>query len=125
MPQNTDQNQTQPQPQTPQPLPSNESILALVDQIFLLPPHTKDELKEVFPNMPEEEKKEFTTYVKSILEKQDEILSYLVKNNPQFISDLKDFNRSMKGKTLKDVEAGLKMKDDMDMKVLEKALKKS
>lgn len=134
MPQNNNQTQTQTQAQTQtqtstqprstQTLSSNEEVLALVDQVFLLPHHTKDELKEVFPNMPEEEKKEFVTYIKSILKKQDEILSYLVKNNPQFISDLKDFNRSMESKTLKDTEAEIKGKEDMDMKALEESLKK-
>lgn len=101
-----------------------EDINALVDKVFLLPPQTKKDLKEVFPQMPEGEKQEFLAYINSILTKQDEIITYLVKNNPDFLSELKAFNASNEKKMIANLEKEFAVKEELDMKALEEALKK-
>lgn len=101
-----------------------EDTLKLIDEIFLLPPKTKRELKEAFPYMSDEKKEEFSDYLDSILKKQDEVLGYLVQNNPDFIKELKMLGKVSTAKKLKSIEKESLAHEELDVVALEEALKK-
>ena len=95
-----------------------------LNKVFVLSPETKKELASAFPFMPEEEKKEFLAYIDELLKKQDEIITYILKNNPGFLMELKAFNAQSEKKYIQGVEATFKDQENIDLLALEEELKK-
>jgi len=98
--------------------------IAKLNKVFVLSPTTKKELEAAFPFMPEEEKKEFLAYIDELLKKQDEIMGYIIKNNPGFLIELKAFNAQSERKYIQGVEETFKDQENIDLLALEEELKK-
>lgn len=99
-------------------------IADLTNKVFMLSPETKQKLEEAYPSMDENTKKEFFAYIEGIIKKQDEILTYIIKNNPDFLSELRAFNASTDRKNIKEIESTFREQDEIDLLALEKELSK-
>ncbi len=97
-------------------------IKELISKVFILSPDTKKKLEEAYPFMDEKTKEEFLSYLEGIIQKQVEILTYIIRNNPDFISELKAFNASNNRKNVQNVEKIFAEQEEMDLLALEKEL---
>lgn len=103
-------------------IPNIKDVLSMIDEAFLIPPKTKEELKEAFPGMTPDEKEEFIKYIESVIQKQESVLSFILKYNPGFLTELKEFNAENERAGMKEIEKQVRKRDEDEMMVMETTL---
>ena len=99
-----------------------KDVLSMIDKAFLIPPKTKEELKEAFPGMTTDEKETFVEYIESVIQKQENVISFILKYNPGFLTELKEFNAANERTGMKEIEKQVRKKDEDEMDVMETTL---
>ena len=99
-------------------------IEEFTNKVFMLSPEVKQSLLEAYPMMDENTKQEFLAYIKEIIAKQEEILAQILKNNPDFLSELKTFNALVVRRNIKAIEDEFNQQEEIDLLTLEQELSK-
>jgi len=99
-----------------------KELQEMIDGFFLVSPRMKKELKETLEFIDEEGLKVFAKYIGSVLDKQNEVLDFILKYNKGFLEELKILAEVNSKNAMKKIEAKVKSDEEKDMEGMEKIL---
>jgi len=103
---------------------SIKELQEMVDGFFLVSPTMKKELKETLRLVDAEGLKVFAGYIESVLEKQNQVLDFILKYNKGFLEDLKILAEVNSKNAMKKIEAKVAIDEEKEMEGMEAVLQK-
>jgi len=99
-----------------------KELQEMIDGFFLVSPGMKKELKETLELIDAEGLKVFAKYIESVLDKQNEVLDFILKYNKEFLKELKILAEVGSKNAMKKIEAKVKIDEEKDMEGMEEIL---
>ncbi|HPU94995.1 MAG TPA: hypothetical protein PK398_02360 [Candidatus Gracilibacteria bacterium] len=101
---------------------SIKELQEMVDGFFLVSPSMKKELKETLGLVDAEGLKVFAEYIESVLEKQNQVLDFILKYNKGFLEELKILAEVNSKNAMKKIEAKVAIDEKKEMEGMEAML---
>ncbi len=99
-----------------------KELQEMIDGFFLVSPGMKKELKETLELIDAEGLKVFAKYIESVLDKQNEVLDFILKYNKEFLKELKILAEVGSKNAMEKIEAKVKNDEEKDMERMEEIL---